>query len=109
MLIYLIKDIPFYIVAIRTSCSLCFGIKLFSHFLDHAFTLNVLVRYLLIAQEFPVNLSSCHARWLLAAALYILSAKQQADVVALIDVAAEPAKVRGPHKPRAPKQDTISN
>ena len=31
-----------------------------------------------------------------------------ADVVALIDAAAEPARARGPCKPRAPKQDTIS-
>ena len=31
-----------------------------------------------------------------------------ADVVALIDAAAEPAKARGPYKPRATKQDAIS-
>ena len=31
------------------------------------------------------------------------------DVVALIDAAAEPAKARGPYKPRAPKPDAISN
>jgi len=32
-----------------------------------------------------------------------------ADVLALIDVAAEPAKAHGPYKPRAPKQDATSN
>ena len=32
-----------------------------------------------------------------------------ADIVALIDAAAEPAKARGPYKPRVPKQDAISN
>ena len=31
------------------------------------------------------------------------------DVVALIDRAAEPAKARGSYKPRAPKQDAVSN
>jgi len=31
-----------------------------------------------------------------------------ADVVALIDAAAEPAKAHGTYKPRSPKQDAIS-